>query len=142
MVSNVRVPDMMQEAMDAMNEVLGRYDRSAKLNSYRDEGSFIRPSIVIATVERDRHGNVIQNGPDRVAYKAQAGTRGRFRLLQPEWLDEWFTYLGNEYRIIGLKPAAPKYPVVTRVLDEDGCDGDEVVLPLAVVQSCMKVQHG
>ncbi len=53
------------------------------------------------------NGDVAQT-PERAAFTTQAQTFG----LKPELLDTTFEHRGQVFKIVGLRPNAPRYPVV------------------------------
>ena len=64
-------------------------------------------------------------------WKMQAGLYG----LNPEWLGERFSVNGNFYRVIGLMPRRPKFPVLAEKIQVGGASsGKNTLFPIETIQ--------
>lgn len=103
-IDRVTLHSLSVKALTAVKPIFDELGLSVKLGggTYGRENGTIKLEIAVIG------DNGIAQSPDRTAYTLY------YKLfdLQPEWLDQSFTSQGKTYIVRGLKPNAPKYPVL------------------------------
>jgi hypothetical protein len=118
-INRLTLRSFVVEAEILLAEIGERYGVSVcvKNGSFQPDGSAasLRLELVTKLSEEQKEAKGLTDVPDKFRKEASDFTARAFLYgLKPEYLGQTFCSRGKTYRVIGLKPNSPKYPVLVQ----------------------------